>query len=212
MNDTSETIGYLDSILYKKGKKFILGVDEAGRGPIAGCVVAGAVSLEEDRVIEGINDSKKLSPQKRKKLFEEIIKKAKTIGIGIVWEDLIDKLNIFNASLLAMKIAVEKASEKSNFKPEIILVDGIFKIPHINICPQKPIKKGDSKSVNIAAASIVAKVVRDSFMEYYDEIFPGYGFKSHKGYATKKHIERLKIFGPCKIHRKSFSPVSTFLR
>ncbi len=176
----------------------ICGVDEAGRGPFAGPVVAAAVILPKDSEILYLNDSKKLSEKRREALFEEIREKAVAVGVGIVSEKLIDEINILNATKKAMKEAVEKLEPC----PDIVLVDAVT-IDGISI-PQVPIIKGDALSISIAAASIIAKVTRDRMMIGLDAQYPEYGFKRHKGYGTKEHIEALKKYGPCAIHRSSF--------
>lgn len=186
--------------LNNAGYKLIAGVDEAGRGPLAGPVVAGAVILKTSRFKAYINDSKKLSAKKREKAFREIMKKA-FVGVGIVDEKTIDEINIYRATLRAMELAVSNLE----IPPEYLLVDGNMKIS--SRCPVKCIVSGDSKSLSIAAASIIAKVTRDNLMVKYDEIYPQYGFARHKGYATKFHRAALKDHGPSRIHRYSFRPV-----
>jgi ribonuclease HII len=181
------------------------GIDEAGRGPLAGPVVAAAVILSYSTVIEGINDSKKLSEKKRDFLFWEIVATAKAIGVGIISEEEIDEINILNASKLAMIRAVEDLI----IKPSILLIDALT-LP-ISGYKQIPIIKGDTLSASIAAASIIAKVTRDSIMKRFDIEYPQYGFLSHKGYGTKLHMEKLKQYGPCPIHRKTFEPVSSMI-
>lgn len=181
------------------------GIDEAGRGPLAGPVVAAAVILLYSTVIEGINDSKKLSEKKRDFLFWEIVATAKAIGVGIISEEEIDEINILNASKLAMIRAVEDLI----IKPSILLIDALT-LP-ISGYKQIPIIKGDTLSASIAAASIIAKVTRDSIMKRFDIEYPQYGFLSHKGYGTKLHMEKLKQYGPCPIHRKTFEPVSSMI-
>jgi len=180
----------------------VAGVDEVGMGPLAGPVVAACVVLPQNFLLPGANDSKKLTPKKREELFERILTDAQEVGIGIVGERTIDRMNILNASLRAMWKAVNKLKNP----PEFILVDGNQKIPHL-LLPQMPVVKGDSHSLSIAAASIVAKVTRDSIMLNYHRKYPEFCFAWHKGYATKVHVEALKTFGPCQIHRKSFKLV-----
>lgn len=194
-----------DELCYLRGHRYIAGIDEAGRGPLAGPVVAAAVVLSRDTYIEGVNDSKRLSEGKRRKLFFEIVCKALDIGVGIVEHDRIDRINILNAS----KHAMIKAVEDLNKTPDFLLTDAV-KLTSLNIS-QESIIRGDSKSAAIAAASIIAKVVRDSLMYSYHDQYPQYGFDSHKGYCTRKHVERLHIHGPCPIHRMSFKPVSSLL-
>ena len=184
---------------YEKGYKAIAGIDEAGRGPLAGPVVAGAVILPKDCLLEGINDSKKLSEKKREKLYDDIIENAVAWGVGVVEHTVIDEINILNATRKAMKLALENLK----VKPDYILIDAEKKVD-TNGIPYLPIIKGDALSISIGAASIIAKVTRDRMMKEYDKIFPMYGFEKHKGYGTKAHVEALKEYGPCMIHRNSF--------
>ena len=178
--------------------RYICGIDEVGRGPLAGPVVAAAVILPKDVDIYYLNDSKQLSEKKREQLYEEIMEKAIAVGIGFADEKCIDEINILQADYVAMREALSKLS----VKPDILLNDAVT-IPEVEI-PQEPIIKGDAKSVSIAAASIVAKVTRDRFMVEMDQKYPGYDFASNKGYGSAKHIQRLKEVGPCEIHRKTF--------
>jgi ribonuclease HII len=183
---------------YAHGFKYIAGIDEVGRGPLAGSVVAAAVILPRGIFIEGINDSKKLTPEKREYLYGIILEKAVAYGIGIIDEKCIDEINIFQATKKAMILAVNNLS----CKPDILLIDAMnLDIPDVS---QKAIIKGDTLSVSIAAASIVAKVTRDRMISKMDEIYPEYGFAKHKGYGTKEHIEAIKKYGICPIHRLSF--------
>ncbi|MCH8014142.1 MAG: ribonuclease HII [Candidatus Dadabacteria bacterium] len=177
------------------------GVDEAGRGPLAGPVVAAAVVLPDDCKIEGLDDSKKLSHSKREKILEEIKSIAISYAVGIVEPDEIDRINILRAALLAMEISVKQLTTK----PDYLLIDGNQKTSLLLM--QETIVKGDSKSCSIAAASILAKVTRDSIMEEYHSIYPEYNFKGHKGYPTKEHYQALREYGPCPIHRKTFRGV-----
>lgn len=177
---------------------YICGIDEVGRGPLAGPVVAGAVILPKDCDILFINDSKKLSEKKREELYAEIMKKAVAVGIGCISPERIDEINILQATYEAMRQAISNLS----VLPDILLNDAVT-IPEITI-PQVPIIKGDAKSISIGAASIVAKVTRDRMMEEYDGIYPGYDFASNKGYGSSVHIAALKEIGPCPIHRHSF--------
>ena len=177
---------------------YICGIDEVGRGPFAGPVVAGAVILPKDDPILYLNDSKKLSEKKREALYDEIMERAVATGIGIVSPARIDEINILQATYEAMRQAVSRLS----VQPQLLLNDAVT-IPEIQI-PQVPIIKGDAKSVSIAAASIVAKVTRDRMMEEYDKVLPEYGFASNKGYGSAAHIEALKKYGPSPIHRKTF--------
>lgn len=176
----------------------ICGIDEVGRGPFAGPVVAGAVILPKDHPILYLNDSKKLSEKKREQLYDVIMEEAVAVGIGMASPARIDEINILQATYEAMR----KAIENLNVMPDVLLNDAVT-IPEVPM-RQVPIIKGDAKSVSIAAASIVAKVTRDRLMVEYDEILPGYGFARNKGYGTKEHIEALKELGPTPIHRRSF--------
>lgn len=178
--------------------EFICGIDEVGRGPFAGPVVAGAVILPKGCKIPYINDSKQLSEKKREELFEIISKEAVSIGIGMASPERIDEINILQATFEAMREAIGKLS----VKPSILLNDAVT-IPMVDI-KQVPIIKGDAKSISIGAASIMAKVTRDRMMVEYDKIYPEYDFASNKGYGSKKHIEALAKIGPCPIHRNSF--------
>lgn len=179
----------------------IVGIDEAGRGPLAGPVVASAVILPQGVSINGLKDSKKVSEAERQRLFLEIVDSALDIGIGVVDAAVIDRINILEATRLAMKMAVEDLS----YRPDLLLIDAV-RLPDVEIA-QMCIIKGESISASIAAASIVAKVLRDSIMTAYHEIYPIYDFKSHKGYPTKRHIESIRAYGPCPIHRRSFKRV-----
>ena len=184
---------------YSKGIRLVAGVDEAGRGPLAGPVVAASVILPEDVFIEGLNDSKKLTPRKRDLLFDIIKEKAVAYGIGIVDEKFIDETNILIATKKAMEIAIRSL----NPQPELLLIDAV-RLEEVDI-RQIPIIKGDSLSISIAAASIIAKVTRDRLLEEMDSLYPQYGFKKHKGYGTKEHINAIKKYGICPIHRVSFT-------
>lgn len=176
----------------------LCGIDEVGRGPLAGPVVAGAVILPEDCEILYLNDSKKLSEKKRELLYDEIVEKAIAVGIGAVSPERIDEINILQATYEAMRIAISRLS----VRPDLLLNDAVT-IPQVDI-PQVPIIKGDAKSVSIAAASIIAKVTRDRMMVQYEDLYPGYEFASNKGYGSARHIAALKEIGPCPIHRRSF--------
>ena len=176
----------------------ICGIDEVGRGPLAGPVVAGAVILPKDSQILYLNDSKKLTAAKREELYDVIMEEAVAVGIGMAGPERIDELNILQATYEAMRQAVSKLS----VVPQLLLNDAVT-IPEV-VIPQVPIIKGDAKSVSIAAASIVAKVTRDRMMEDYDKIYPEYGFASNKGYGAQIHIDALKKYGPCPIHRRTF--------
>lgn len=183
---------------YNEGYKIICGVDEAGRGPLAGPVYAAAVILEKGQTIEGVNDSKKLSEKKRELLFDKIINECKDYSIGTASEKEIDELNILQATFLAMKRAVDGLS----VKPDCALVDG-NQIPNLD-CDVTTVVKGDAKSESIAAASILTKVSRDRYMLEMAEKYPQYGFEKHKGYGTKLHYEMIEKYGICDIHRKTF--------
>lgn len=180
------------------GYHVVCGVDEAGRGPLAGPVFAAAVILPQNLMIDGLNDSKKLSEKKREILYDKIKNLALTYAVAFATEHEIDGINILNATFLAMKRAVAKL----NLKPDIVLVDG-NKSPELEISTQT-IVKGDSLSASIAAASILAKVERDRLMKNLSKKYPEYNFEKHKGYGTKMHIDLIKKYGPCEIHRKSF--------
>ena len=190
--------------LYKKGIKLIAGIDEVGRGPLVGPVVTAAVILKEDFFDERINDSKKITEKKREELYKIIMENAVSVGIGISSEQIIDEINILEATKRAMKEAVNNL----NVKPEYLLIDAV-KLD-IDI-PSTSIIKGDAKSQSIAAASIIAKVTRDKMMYELDKLHPEYDFKSNKGYGTKKHIEAIYKYGPLKEHRKTFAPISNIL-
>lgn len=183
-----------------KGFKFICGVDEAGRGPLAGPVVVGAVimPLDEDKIIEGIDDSKKLTEKKREELYDKIIRTCLAFKVSIVSEKVIDEINILNAT----KKGMEEAVKGLNIKPDYVLVDAV---KNLNFdCDYLPIIKGDYLSYSIGCASILAKVTRDRIMKDYSKIYPNYHFDKHKGYGTKEHIELLKKFGKCDLHRTTF--------
>jgi ribonuclease HII len=192
----------LESDLWKKGFRVVAGVDEVGRGPLAGPVVAACVVFPRNLLLPEVNDSKKVTAKKRERLFDQILHTAHEVGIGIVGEKTIDRMNILNASLKAMRKAVKELKRE----PEFILVDGNQKIPDLPL-PQMPVIKGDSKSLSIAAASIVAKVIRDRIMLNCHQKYPEFSFAAHKGYATRVHVEALQAFGPCEIHRRSFKLV-----
>ena len=189
----------MEKELYDKGFEHICGIDEAGRGPLAGPVVVAGVIMPKDSMIEGVNDSKKVSEKKREKLYDLILEEAISYAVAIIGQDVIDEINILNAT----KQGVTKVVEELDVKPNLILVDALT---HINTkgIPYDSIIKGDAKCYNIAAASIIAKVTRDRIMREWDEIYPQYGFINHKGYGTAKHIEALKEYGPCPIHRRTF--------
>lgn len=190
----------IEKDLYEKGFKNICGIDEAGRGPLAGPVVVAGVIMPKDSMIEGINDSKKVSEKKREKLYDLIIEEAISYSVAIIGQDVIDEINILNAT----KEGVTKVVDGLDVKPDLIIIDALN---HINTrgIPYEPIIKGDAKCYNIAAASILAKVTRDRIMREWDEVYPQYGFIQHKGYGTAKHIQAIKECGLTPIHRKSFT-------
>lgn len=190
----------IEQELYQKGFKNICGIDEAGRGPLAGPVVVAGVIMPQDSIIEGVNDSKKVSEKKREKLYDLIIEEAISYSVAIIGQDVIDDINILNAT----KQGVTGVVEGLDVKPDLILVDALT---HINTkgIPYDSIIKGDAKCYSIAAASILAKVTRDRIMRQWDEMYPQYGFVAHKGYGTAKHIAAIKEYGLCPIHRKTFT-------
>ena len=199
----------IEKNLYNKGIKKICGIDEAGRGPLAGPVVVASVIMPEDSMIEGVNDSKKVSEKKRELLYERITEEAVAYGVGIIDQTEIDKVNILNATkeglLLSIKeLELDLKNKNRGFeKPDIILVDALTKINTDGI-NYESIIKGDAKSYSIAAASIIAKVTRDRIMRQWDEVYPEYGFAKHKGYGTAAHIQAIKEYGMCPLHRRSF--------
>lgn len=190
----------MEKNLYEKGFKNICGIDEAGRGPLAGPVVVASVIMPENSMIEGVNDSKKISEKKREELYEIIIKEAISYGVAIIDQDVIDDINILNAT----KKGLTDSLRELKIKPDLILVDALTKIDTLGI-PYDSVIKGDAKCYSIAAASIIAKVTRDRIIRQWDEIYPEYGFVAHKGYGTAKHIEAIKEYGLCPIHRKTFA-------
>ena len=198
MKEEPKDLWLYENEAFSEGFETVCGVDEAGRGPLAGPVCAAAVILPKGLVIDGLNDSKKLTDKKRRELYDVITQSAVSYGIAMASEQEIDEINILQATYEAMREAIKGLG----VQPGLLLNDAVT-IPGIEI-PQIPIVKGDAKSVSIAAASILAKVTRDHMMMEYDEIYPGYGFGKHKGYGTKAHIEALKTLGPCPIHRGSF--------
>ena len=189
----------IEDSYYAQGITSICGIDEAGRGPLAGPVCAAAVILPPDLVIEGLNDSKKLTEKKRDALYDLITEKALAYGIAMATEQEIDEINILQATFLAMRRAVDQLS----VRPSFVLVDG-NREPDLGDLPLKTVVKGDSLSANIAAASILAKVTRDRYMVEMDARYPQYGFAVHKGYGTQKHYEALRQYDACPIHRRSF--------
>ena len=189
--------------LYNEGLKYICGIDEAGRGPLAGPVVVGAVVMPRDSKLEFMNDSKKVTQKRRELLYDEIKATALAYGIGIVPQDVIDDINILNATKKGLHEALGQVIEMLKAKPDIVIVDALREIDTFGITYESIIK-GDATCYSISAASILAKVTRDRIMEEWDKIYPEYGFSAHKGYGTAKHIEAIKKYGPCPLHRKSF--------
>ena len=189
----------IDKEFFDMGMKYVCGIDEAGRGPLAGPVVVASVILPKDSMIEGINDSKKISESKREKLYDVILQESISYGIGIIYQEEIDEINILQAT----KKGLHEAVTNMEIKPNVILVDALTGIDTLGI-PYKSIIKGDAKSYSIGAASIIAKVTRDRIMREWDKVYPEYGFAGHKGYGTAKHIEAIKKYGLTPIHRKTF--------
>ena len=198
-----EKLLHFERRLWKKGINWVAGIDEAGRGPLAGPVVAAAVILPHQATLPGLDDSKKVNPAKRETLFELIHQIAIAVGVGVVHAEEIDRINILQATRKAMNQAIESLTPI----PQHLLVDG-GEIPNQNV-PQTGIIAGDSLSASIAAASIVAKVTRDRMMKQYDLLFPVYGFASHKGYGTEEHLEAIRRHGPCLLHRRCFKGVES---
>ena len=190
----------IEKEFFDKGIKYIAGIDEAGRGPLAGPVVVSSVILPADSMIEGVNDSKKVSENKREKLYDIITNEAISYGVGIIYPEEIDEINILQATKKGLTMAIKQME----IKPNIIMVDALTKIDTLGI-PYKSIIKGDAKCYSISAASIIAKVTRDRIMREWDKVYPQYGFASHKGYGTAKHIAAIKEYGLCPIHRRSFT-------
>lgn len=204
--ETQAELKDIERTLFKKGYNHIAGTDEAGRGPLAGPVVAAAVIIPNDVTIANLNDSKKLTKNQREKLFEAIATSGAICSVGVIDNETIDRINILKASLLAM----QKAILSLEVKPDFILVDGSFTVPNVTI-PQMAIIGGDAICDSISAASIIAKVTRDRIMDKYQEIYPEYSFVNHRGYPTKRHLDELKNYGPTDIHRKTFRPVEKLL-
>lgn len=192
--------------LYNKGINYIAGVDEVGRGPLIGPVVTACVILPRGFICNGLTDSKKLSEKKREEYYDYIMKNALSVSIGMMDEKVIDKVNIYEATKLAMYQAINN----SKIKPEHVLIDAM-KLENLEM-PSTSIIKGDAKSISIAAASVIAKVTRDRMMIELDKKYPMYGFKNHKGYPTKKHIEAIEKYGILDSHRKTFKPVSLYVK
>jgi len=204
-NDSAR-IEHLEQMLADKGYSAICGVDEVGRGPLAGPVVAAAVIMSPAVEIEGLTDSKKLSAFRREVIFEKIVELNLPCAVGILDHECIDRMNILRASLMAMRKAVMDLS----LTPDIILVDGTHPIPNLDL-PQFTVVGGDFQCRSIAAASIVAKITRDRIMDKYEALFPSFSFSKHKGYPTPDHLEELRQYGPTEIHRKSFKPVAEMI-
>ncbi len=198
---------HLEATLTDKGYNAICGVDEVGRGPLAGPVVAAAVIILKGIEIAGLDDSKKLTPLQRDHLFEEIAELGLPCAVGIIDHETIDRINILKASLMAMR----KAVMDLRAGPDFVIVDGNFTIPNLSL-PQMAIIDGDATCQAIAAASIIAKVTRDRIMDRMEGLYPSFSFAKHKGYCTSLHLEELRTHGPCDIHRRSFKPVAECLK
>ena len=196
---------YFEELAKRRGFESVAGIDEAGRGPLAGPVVAAAVILPEEFELPGLTDSKKLTEKQRDKFYPQIRQQAKAFGIGVASVGEIDEINILQATLLAMQRAISRLSHL----PDHLLIDGITPLP-LKIS-QQTLKKGDSRSLSIAAASVIAKVVRDRIMYSYSRQLPEYSFAKHKGYGTHLHRQAIAEFGPCYLHRKTFSGVKEYL-
>ena len=194
-----KAIKEIDKEFFNKGLSYVAGIDEAGRGPLAGPVVVACVIMPKNSMIEGINDSKKISEKKRETLYEKILEEAVSYGVGIINQEEIDEINILQAT----KKALTEAVKSMEIKPQVILVDALTGIDTIGI-PYKSIIKGDAKSYSIGAASIIAKVTRDRIMREWDKVYPQYGFAGHKGYGTAKHMQAIREYGICPLHRKTF--------
>ncbi len=194
-----------EQVAWGEGYEFIAGVDEVGRGPLAGPVVAAAVILPRSYKLLGLDDSKKVNEAKRNAFYEEIMREAIAVGVGIMDQSVIDDINIYEATKKAMQAAIQQLKQQ----PDYLLIDAM-KLPLA--IPQQSIIKGDARSVSISAASIVAKVTRDRLMYEYDELYPQYGFKNNMGYGTKEHLAALREYGPTPWHRRSFAPVKEIIR
>lgn len=190
----------IEKELHQRKFNNICGIDEAGRGPLAGPVVVAGVIMPENSMIEGVNDSKKVSEKKREILYDKILEEAISYSVSIIGQDVIDEINILNAT----KQGVTSVIKGLDIKPDLIIIDALEHID-TNGVPYESIIKGDAKCYSIAAASIIAKVTRDRIMREWDEVYPQYGFMQHKGYGTAKHIEAVKEYGLCPIHRRSFT-------
>lgn len=189
--------------LYNEGYKFICGIDEAGRGPLAGPVVVGAAVMPRDSKLEWANDSKKVTEKRREILYDRITEEALAWGVGIISEKEIDELNILNATKKGLHLALGEVIEKLKQKPDIVIVDALREIDTFEI-PYQSIIKGDATCYSISCASILAKVTRDRIMREWNEVYPMYDFEKNKGYGTAEHIKALKQYGPCPIHRRTF--------
>lgn len=189
--------------LYNEGYKFICGIDEAGRGPLAGPVVVGAAIMPRDSKLEWVNDSKKVTEKRREILYDRITEEALAWGVGIISEKEIDELNILNATKKGLHLALGEVIEKLKQKPDIVIVDALREIDTFEI-PYQSIIKGDATCYSISCASILAKVTRDRIMREWNEVYPMYDFEKNKGYGTAEHIKALKQYGPCPIHRRTF--------
>lgn len=192
-----------EKLYIEKTMKYICGIDEAGRGPLAGPVVVGAVVMPRDSKIEWVNDSKKVTEKRREILYDKITEEALAWGVGIISEKEIDEINILNATKMGLHLALGEVIEKLGQKPDIVIVDALKDIDTFQI-PYQSIIKGDATRYSISCASIIAKVTRDRIMRQWNEIYPVYDFEKNKGYGTAEHIKALKDYGPCQIHRKSF--------
>ena len=188
---------------YSRNIEYIAGIDEAGRGPLAGPVVVASVIMPKDSMIEGVNDSKKVSEKKREKLYDLILEEAISYGIGIIYQDEIDEINILQATKEGLTLAIQDILSQVDEKPSLVIVDALREINTMGI-PYESIIKGDATCYSISCASILAKVTRDRIMDEWDKVYPEYGFAKHKGYGTKMHIEAIQKYGPCPIHRKTF--------
>ncbi len=189
--------------LYNEGNKLICGIDEAGRGPLAGPVAVGAVVMKKDSLIEWVNDSKKVTEKRREILYDKIIEDSLAWSVQLVPETTIDEINILEATKYGLNLAIKDIINQLQKKPDIVIVDALREINTENI-PYQSIIKGDATCYSISCASILAKVTRDRVMRQWDEVYPQYDFAKNKGYGTKEHIEALKKYGPCLIHRKTF--------
>ena len=189
--------------LYNEGYKFICGIDDAGRGPLAGPVVVGAAVMPRDSKLEWVNDSKKVTEKRREILYDRITEEALAWGVGIISEKEIDELNILNATKKGLHLALGEVIEKLKQKPDIVIVDALREIDTFEI-PYQSIIKGDATCYSISCASILAKVTRDRIMREWNEVYPMYDFEKNKGYGTAEHIKALKQYGPCQIHRRTF--------